>query len=258
MIQKELIKFIRPILIIIFILGISNDGVAQAQKDTIRILFVGNSYTSVPNMPQLVSQISDSTKVKLITSRSTAGGATLSDHWNGEKELKTKDAICTGLYNKVVIQGHSLETIENKNDFLKYSKLLCSLVRESGAKPYFYVTWARQNTPQTQDTITKIYQQAAKENNCEIIVVGEAWKLARSLKPEINLFMPDGSHQSDLGAILTASLFVGKFSGELPLKLKSNYQIRNTKAEPVVLNWDNILDVEFCQKVASEFTIKIK
>lgn len=246
-------KFIKYLFITFFILGIFNQVIAQAEKDSLRILFVGNSYTSIPNMPHLVSQISDSTKVKLITSRSTAGGATLSDHWNGEKELKTKEAISNGKYDIVVIQGHSLETIENKNDFLKYSKLLCDLVKKSGARPYLYVTWARQNTPQYQDTINRVYQQAAKENNCELIMVGEAWKLARSLKPDINLFMPDGSHQSDLGALLTACVFVSKFSGELPPKLKSSYNIINTKAEPVVLNWDNLIDVEFCQKVANEF-----
>jgi hypothetical protein len=246
-------KFIKYIFITFFILGIFNLGIAHAKKDSLHILFVGNSYTSVPNMPQLVSQISDSTRVKLITTRSTAAGATLSDHWNGEKELKTKEAIKNGKYDIVVIQGHSLETIENKHDFLMYSKLLCDLVKESGARPYLYVTWARQNTPQYQDTINKVYQQAAHENNCELIRVGEAWKLARSLKPDINLFMPDGSHQSDLGAILTACVFVSKFSGELPPKLKSKYHIINSKSEPVVLNWDNLLDVEFCQKVATEF-----
>ena len=86
-------KFIKYLLVTIFFFGISNECLSQVKKDTLRVLFVGNSYTYYSNMPHLVSLISDSTKVKLITSKSTAGGATLSDHWKGKKELKTKEII---------------------------------------------------------------------------------------------------------------------------------------------------------------------
>ncbi len=104
-------NYIKHLIILIIIFGSYSKSIAQFEKDTLRVLFVGNSYTSISNMPHLVSLISDSTKVKLITNKSTAGGATLSDHWNGEKELKTKDVICSGLFDILVIQGHSLETI---------------------------------------------------------------------------------------------------------------------------------------------------
>lgn len=106
-------KFIKHLFITIIFFGISNECFAQFEKDSLRILFVGNSYTFVSNMPHLVSLISDSTNVKLVTSKSTAGGASLSDHWNGEKGLKTKESISNGKYDIVVLQGHSMETIDN-------------------------------------------------------------------------------------------------------------------------------------------------
>lgn len=209
---------------------------AQAKKDSLRILFVGNSYTFVSNMPHLVSLISDNTNVKLITSKSTAGGATLSDHWNGTKGLKSKEAIRSGKYDIVVLQDHSMQTIRNKNEFLKYSKKLSDLAKAFGVKPYLYVTWARQKVPQYQEIITKAYKEASKKNDCELIMVGEAWKLARKLRPDIQLFMSDGSHQSDLGAFLTALVFVNNFSGEVPVNLLNNYyQITDTNGEQVVL-----------------------
>lgn len=246
-------KLTLQLFILILIFGFYNEGFAQVRKDSLRILFVGNSYTSVPNIPFLVSLMSDSTKVKLVTSRSTIGGATLSNHWNGEKELKTREDICNGIYDIVVIQGHSMETIENKSDFLKYSKLLCNLVKESGAKPYLYVTWARQNFPQYQDTITGVYIEAAKENDCGLVMVGESWKLARAIRPDIDLYMPDGSHQNDLGAFLTACIFVDKFTGEVPTKLSTSYLLKNAKDEEVLLFLGNAADIELCQKVALEF-----
>ncbi|MFA7326449.1 MAG: hypothetical protein WC121_07295 [Candidatus Kapaibacterium sp.] len=251
-------KSFKHFFIIIFIFGLYSETKAQFEKDSLRVLFVGNSYTSISNMPHLASLISDSTKVKLVTSKSTAGGATLSNHWNGEKELMTKEAICTGLYDIVVIQGHSLETIENKDDFFKYSKLLCDLVKESGARPYLYVTWSRQKYSHIQDYITSTYIEAAKENKCDLIMVGEAWKLARTIRPDIGLYMPDGSHQNDLGAFLNACLFVGKFTGEVPSNLRTDYRIKDANGEQVILFWENELDVDLCRKVATEFFIKVK
>ena len=246
-------KFLKHLFITIIFLGISGKCLAQFEKDSLRILFVGNSYTFVSNMPHLVSLISDSTNVKLITFKSTAGGATLSDHWNGEKGLKSKAEISSGKYDVVVLQGHSMETIEKKEEFLNYSKKLIDLVKGSGAEPYLYVTWARQKVPQYQETITEIYKQASEQNDCQLIMVGEAWKLARTLRPDIPLFMVDGSHQSDLGAFLTALVFVGNFSGEIPKNLRTNYRILDSNGEQIVLFWENALDVVFCQKVASEF-----
>jgi hypothetical protein len=246
-------KFFEHLFITIIFLGLSSQCLAQVEKDSLRILFVGNSYTYVSNMPHLVSLISDSTSVKLVTSKSTAGGATLSDHWNGAKGLKSKDAISSGKYDIVVIQGHSMEAIEKQDEFLNYSKKLSDLVKASGAKPYLYVTWARQKVPQYQETITETYRLASRQNDCGLIMVGEAWKLARTLRPDIQLFTMDGSHQSDLGAYLTALVFVGNLSGEIPKSFPSSYQIQDTNGEQVMLLWENDLDMIFCQKTASEF-----
>ncbi len=245
-------KFIKYLFITILFIGISNECLAQIEKDTLLILFVGNSYTYMSNMPQLVSQISNKTKVKLITSKSTAGGATLSDHWNGNKNLKTKEIIENGKYDIVVLQGHSMETIEKKDDFVMYSKKLCDLIKASGAKPFFYITWARQKVPQYQETITKTYQQVSKENDCGLVMVGEAWKLARALRPDMQLFILDGSHQTDLGAFLTACVFTGTFSGELPENIPARYFIKDINGEQVILFWEDPLDVIFCQKIASK------
>ncbi len=245
-------KLFKYLSIIIIYFTIFNECFAQVKKDSLRVLFVGNSYTFISNMPHLVSLISESTNVKLVTFKSTAGGATLSDHWNGKKGLKSKNAISNGKYDIVVIQGHSMETIEKKDEFLKYSKKLCDLAKASGAKPYLYVTWARQKVPQYQEVITETYKQASIQNDCELIMVGEAWKLARELRPDIPLFMLDGTHQSDLGAFLTALMFVGNFSGEIPEKCPAGYEIVDTNGEQVILFWENDLDVVFCQKIASE------
>lgn len=246
-------KFIKHLFLAIIFFGVSNEYFAGVKKDSLRILFVGNSYTLTSNMPHLVSLISDSTKIKLLTFKSVASGATLSEHWNGKKGLKTKEAIINGKYDIVVIQGHSMATINKRDNFLKYAKKLIQLVKESGAKPYLFVTWAREKVPQYQEIITKTYQQSSKENDCELIMVGEAWKLARQLRPDFQLFIDDGTHPSNLGALLTACVFVGNFSGEIPLNFRKNNKILDANGEQVILFYESQLDLVFCQKVASEF-----
>ena len=242
-------KFIRYLFITIFFFGIADECLAQVKKDTLSVLFIGNSYTYYSNMPHLVSLISDSTKIKLVTYKSTAGGAKLSDHWYGNKGLKSKEAISSGKYDIVVLQGSSSEAVKKKEEFLKYSKMLSDLIKASGAKPYLYVPWPPKKIPQYQETITESYQQASKESDCGLVKVGEAWKLAKSLRPDIQLFLPDGSHPTDLGAFLTACAFVNTFSRELPKNLPDRFFITDSDGKEVILFRENSLDITFCLNV---------
>jgi len=245
-------KSIRVLLVSVLFLLLANSGFSQIKKDTLRVLMVGNSYTFFSNMPRLVSQISDSTDVKLLVSTSIAGGARLSDHFNGKRKLKSKQIIKDGKFDVVVLQEQSMGTIENKDEFLEYSKKLCDVIKSSGAKPYFYVTWARQKVPQYQEIITKAYQQAAKENNAGLILVGEAWKSARTLRPDIQLFVPDGSHPSDLGAFLTACTFVKTLTGTLPKKLPNKYFVETSDGGRIKIFKEHPLDIVFCQMVVQD------
>lgn len=242
-------KFIRYLFITVFFFGISDESLAQVKKDTLSVLFIGNSYTYYSNMPHLVSLISDSTKTKIITSKSTASGAKLSDHWYGNKGLKSKEAISSGKYDIVVLQGSSSEAVKKKKEFLEYSKKLSDLVKASGAKPYLYVPWPPKKIPQFQEIITESHQQASKESDCGLVMVGEAWKLAKTLRPDIQLFLPDGSHPTDLGAFLTACVFVDTFSRELPKNLPDRFFITDSDGKEVMIFRKNALDITFCLKV---------
>jgi hypothetical protein len=100
---------------------------AQVKRDTLKLLFVGNSYTYVENLPQIVSILSDGSNTKLITRKSTMGGAKLSEHWKGERGLKSKEIIRDGNFDIIVLQEHSLGTINEKDSVVKYEKLFCKI-----------------------------------------------------------------------------------------------------------------------------------
>jgi hypothetical protein len=119
-----------------------------------------------------VSIISDSTKTKLATKKSTFGGAKLSEHWRGNRGLNTKDLIKNGHFDIVVLQDYSMAAIYEPDTSLKYIKLFCDFIRENGSKPMLYLTWAREKVPQYQETINKIYARAAIDNNAALVTAG--------------------------------------------------------------------------------------
>ena len=100
---------------------------AQVKRDTVKVLFVGNSYTYVENLPQIVSILSNGSNTKLITRKSTMGGAKLSEHWKDERGLKSKEIIRDGNFYIVVLQEHSLGTLNEKDSVIKYEKLFCKI-----------------------------------------------------------------------------------------------------------------------------------
>jgi len=226
---------------------------AQKKQDTLNILFVGNSYTYVSNIPHLVSLISDSTQTKLKTAKSTSPGVRLSEHWRGEKGLKTKELIKNGNFDIVVLQEHHRGTLQQPDSFLIYAKKFSDYIRVNGAQPYFYSTWAREKEPQFQKTITDLYDQAAKENDAGIVLVGEAWARAQKYSPEIKLYQSDGSHQSPIGAFLSACMFVKALAKELPEQLRVEY-VMDTHGESIWLMYIYPPDLTLCQKVVNEMS----
>ncbi len=250
-----MIRFKQTILpLVLVICGIfsGSSSSAQLKRDTLKVLFVGNSYTYVQNLPQIVSIISDSTKTKLVTRKSTVGGAYLSEHWYGKRGLKTKEIITKGKFDIVILQENSMATILQPDSTIKYAKLLCGLIKSSGAKPYLYMTWAREKVPQSQDEITNVYSKIAKDNGEILVPVGKAWELAIKLRPTINLYDPDGSHPSSLGAILSAYVFVGALTGEVPVSIPGSYQITDIEGESVQLMSIDNLDAIFFQKITEQ------
>ncbi|MDP5121693.1 MAG: hypothetical protein NWQ46_08875, partial [Spirosomaceae bacterium] len=83
-----------------------------------------------------------------------------------------------------------------------------------------------------------------------IVPVGKAWELARKLRPDLQLFVPDGSHPSDIGSFLIASVFTKAFTGELPKTLPSPFTTTDIYGESIWLMAPDELDMIFCLKVA--------
>lgn len=223
---------------------------AFAQQKELKVLFVGNSYTYGYNLAHIVSIMSEETSTKLITRKSVIGGARLSEHWMGKRELETKKMIAEGDFDIVVLQDFSMSGINTPDSTLKYVKLFAEYNSLHGAETCLFNTWARERVPQFQDEIDLMYMKAAEENGASRVPVGTAWELAMYLRPTVDLFTSDGSHPNELGCLLTASMFVRAFTGELPEKIPTLYRIKDAYGETVRLMNHNPEDAEFCRRIA--------
>lgn len=190
-------------------------GIAQDQSPE-KVLFVGNSYTYFWNLPKVVNLMATAKDTPLNIRHSTSGGVNLGMHWRGERNLKTRSRIATEKYQKVVLQDHSMRTIQHPDSLLYFGKKLSDEIKANGGTPYIYMTWARQWNPLMQEQISKMYRQLAAEEEAVLVPVGEAWALARQLRPDLNLFDADGSHPGPLGTYLTGCLFFSAFTGQSP------------------------------------------
>lgn len=190
---------------------------AMAQDNSaVRILFIGNSYTYFNNLPAILSGLSAAApgQKKLVTDRVTVGGATLKKHWEDHKAL---EAIRRSRWDYVVLQEQStlgpspmvngVPQINDPKTFYEYARLFDQEIRKAGAKTVFYMTWARQNAPESQSALTAAYQSIAHELNAMIVPAGLAWQRALKEKPDFELHIADKSHPSPRGSYLAACVF---------------------------------------------------
>lgn len=240
----------RKHILLFFLFGISMSLSAQNVKE---VLFIGNSYTYFWNLSQTVEAMTaDNDRVRLKTSHSTAGGANLGQHWRHEKKLKSKRLVDEGLYDYVVLQDHSMRSIDHPDSLMIYGKKFGKLIKASGGQAFLYMTWAREWNPYMQETITKKYVELAKSINARVVPVGIAWEQAKILRPNINLYDVDGSHPSPAGTYLTACVFYGILTGQSPVGLSPRVITTDKNGEPLYLNIQSKEDALFFQLVAED------
>jgi hypothetical protein len=176
-----------------------------------KVLFIGNSFTARNNVPGLIAQLAQSRGKQLQHRLISAGGASLRMHWNKGDAQK---AIQQTHYDYVVLQEQSTLPIKNPLRMHENIRLFDQAIKASGAKTALYLTWARQNVPETQKAITNAYIAIGEELGAAIVPVGIAWQnfIRKHSRPVLH--DADKSHPSLAGSYLAACVFFGVLFGE--------------------------------------------
>lgn len=225
--------------------------------DTLRVLFVGNSYTYFWNLPQTVEAMAAEAGFPLIARQSTAGGANWQEHWDGEKNLVSRSRITEGSWDIVILQNHSLSTLRRAEAFTEYGNKFINLVRENGAEPLLYLTWAREFNPLMQDQVTSGYQALGKSADVPVVAVGEVWEKVRNLRPDLKLYDPDGSHPSSTGTYLIACVFYRALTGNAASDLPKRITTTDRNGEKLYLHILSEGDARFLQQAADKMVKEV-
>lgn len=174
-----------------------------------RILMLGNSFTYFHDMPKMLAKM-----LGAEVTAHTKGGAWLSEQLDLQSEMgaRTLKALKEEKWDYVVLQEQSKAPVFAKADFQHSVRNLAELIRENGAKPLLYVTWAyREGSGKLADTLLTFdemeqrlydsYHEAADQTDALTADVGRAFGRLRSLA---NLYEEDDFHPSEAGSILAA------------------------------------------------------
>lgn len=226
---------------------------AAGQPDTLKVLFVGNSFTYFNNLPQMVAAMAGTQQVPIFTRQSTVGGSNLEQHWKGEKGTRTMELIESDDWDYVVMNNHSLSAIESPESFMEYGRKLADLVKTKGAKPVFMMTWAYQSNPLMQDEITRMYRQLAAETGSDVVPAGLMFASARTSRPDLDLFFDD-KHPSSNGTYLLALAFYKYLSGKSVLNIPERLTTKDLYGEKLYLVFMHLEDAKFLQQLVEAFT----
>jgi hypothetical protein len=189
-----------------------------ADQKSMRVLFIGNSYTYFNDLPWLTQQLAESAKETRIieTEMVVAGGATLKNHWKQGQALRLLKAKH---WDYVVLQEQSTLPITNPQEMYKYASLFDAEIKRVNSQTVFYLTWAKQNQPETQQILTNSYMNVAKELKAKVAPVGIVWQKIQEKNLKLNLYSSDQSHPSPIGSYVAACVFYTTFYGNSPVGL---------------------------------------
>ncbi len=222
---------------------------AQAKdQESVKVLFIGNSYTFFNSMPQMFVRIARQKGYQVDIDLIAPGGWTLSKHSANQATLSK---IKQTRWDYVVLQEQSIipsvSSYRMKNMYPAARKL-DRMIRRSGAKTIFFMTWGRRNGlakhgfrnyKEMQMRVSSGYMTIAKELNATVAPVGLAFQKARLDAPLLDFWEQDNSHPNQMGSYLAACVFFSVIFQESPQGTGDPYNLGQTKAA-------------YLQKVAAE------
>jgi hypothetical protein len=172
-----------------------------------RILFIGNSFTSRNQLPRLLADLAAAAEVprQVVAQSIVAGGASLRRHWNAGI---AQEALATAEWNYVVLQEQSTLPLKNPKRYHENVRLFAAEIAKRGAQTVLYLTWSRQQAPQTQARITAAVEEIGAEGKARVVPVGRVWHTVLQQDPDLALYVEDGSHPSVVGSYLAAATFL--------------------------------------------------
>lgn len=206
-------------------------------QDTIKVLFIGNSFTYVENMPDLFKNIAESAGYKVKIQMHAPGGVSVGDISQGTQAHMNNqlvyDNIRSDKWDFVVLQDNQGRFVLDYGQFSSSSLVIQGhqQIRDSVlknnpcAKMVWFEGWGLKNgmPPYGNTGIEMIERIAANyhfmnDSLHQIIApIGGAWKKLILTNPAIDPWSADEAHQSLAGSFLTAGVIYATIFRDNPV-----------------------------------------
>jgi hypothetical protein len=217
-----------------------------------RILFIGNSYTYVNDLPAMFARLAWSGGHAVQTGMQAQGGWTLAQH---QVDAATLQAIAGTPWDFVILQEQSeipAMPAARTGSMYPAATALVEIIRARGSQPLLLMTWAHRDGLSSagladyasmQSQIEDGYLELANALDVGVVPAGVAWGRLREEHPDLDVWQSDGSHPSETGTYLAACVLYVSLYRESPLGLmrplsitEENARIIQTLAEQTVLS----------------------
>ncbi len=241
----------------------------QVPRDTIDVLFVGNSYIYFNNLPEMIEGISTALDGPIVRGTAhTHGGFTLRRHLDDGHlpSILSQGSADGGDWDWVVLQEQSTlgttydpdsGVLGSPDAFHRATRDLAAMIRAEGATPALYMTWAKEAFPKQSETLSQAYRSIGAKLDLEVAMVGEAWAEVRRLRPEFSLYISDGAHPNAAGSYLAACLIYAVVTERSPVGAPReltgapwNFAGLVESSAPTILVSLSAADAEFLQGIA--------
>jgi len=219
----------------------ANPGCA-AGSPCVRVLFLGNSYTAVNDLPDTLARLAWSGGRRIETAAQDPGGWTLLDQASSQD---TARLLTDQRWDYVVLQEQSeIPSVESLRQTEMYPAVrrLVPMIRSAGATPLLFITWAHRagwpvnglpDYASMQRAIDDGYRAIAADQKVPMAPVGPAWLQVVAAEPNPGLWQDDGSHPTGEGTYLAACVFYAAIFDQTPAGLGWHPWISGGEAERV-------------------------
>ena len=212
-----------------------------AHGQTKRVLFLGNSFTYINDLPEIINEVANSMGDTLDYDSNTPGNYTFQEHSKNNESLSK---IMEGNWDFVVLQGSQLPSFpinQVEVEVFPYVHYLDSVINVYNicGETMFYMTWGKKNGDASNciiwppvctyegmdDLIQDRYMMMAVSNKAVVSPVGAVWRYIREHYPSIELYVEDEIHPSKAGSYAAACCFYAAIFRNDPSLIPYDYTL---------------------------------
>ena len=191
----------------------------RSSDKPIRVLFIGNSFVYVNDLPGMLQAMAERSVPKIQTEQVTFPGASLQSHWERGEALQL---IRSGAWDYVVLQEQSSMPITDPRRMAYFVQLFDEEIRRQGARTILFMTWADKGRQEDEVEIAQAYTEVgARACGAIVAPVGIAFQTAIAERPTENLYARDKHHPGVSGTYLAAAVFYRLIEGTSPQEVRS-------------------------------------